>query len=81
MLELTYPWLLLTLPLPLLVYLLVPAHRERKSSVQVPFFNRLVELTGAKPSSGAVILKRLKVQQQMVRLSHTTAMTSASTLK
>ena len=69
MLELTYPWLLLTLPLPLLVYLLVPAHRERKSSVQVPFFNRLVELTGAKPSSGAVILKRLKVQKLFLLLS------------
>ena len=63
MIELAYPWLLLILPLPLLVTLFFPAHREQKSALQVPFFNRLVELTGEQPSKGAVILQRMHFQQ------------------
>jgi len=63
MLELAYPWLLLILPLPLLVNLILPAHREQKSSIQVPFFNRLVALTGEKPSKGAVVLQRMHFQK------------------
>jgi Ca-activated chloride channel family protein len=69
MFELAYPWLLFILPLPLLVNRWLPAYRERKGSVQVPFFNRLVALTGAQPSNGAVVLQRMRVQKVCLVLS------------
>lgn len=59
MYELAHPWLLLILPLPVLVNLLLPAHRTRKSAVRVPFFQRLVDLSGSQPSHGAVISPRI----------------------
>jgi Ca-activated chloride channel family protein len=70
-LELAYPWLLLLLPLPLLVSRFVPPYKERKGAVQVPFFQRLVELTGAKPSKGAVILQRMLFQKIWLTLAWT----------
>lgn len=63
MIEFAYPWLFLALPLPLLAYFLLPTYKERKSSVKVPFFRRLVELTGEKPSRGAVVLERMLFQK------------------
>jgi len=50
-----YPWLALLLPLPLVVYFLLPRHRERRPALRVPFFARLVTLTGATPEGGAVV--------------------------
>ena len=69
MIELAYPWLMLALPLPLFAYLLLPAYKERKSSVKVPFFRRLVELTGEKPSRGAVVLERMLFQKAWLVIS------------
>ena len=63
MFEFAYPLLFLFLPLPLLVYWLSPVHQESQDSVRVPFFQRLVELTGQKPSRGAVVLQRVLFQQ------------------
>ena len=59
MFEFTYPWMFVLLPLPLLVRWLVPAYQESQDSIRVPFFQRLVELTGQKPKKGAVILQRV----------------------
>jgi Ca-activated chloride channel family protein len=67
MLELAHPWLLLLLPLPLLVRLL-PAYRERRESVRVPFFDKLVELSEERPRSGAMILARDRAQKFLVVL-------------
>ncbi|BCP52668.1 membrane protein [Kaistia sp. 32K] len=53
-----YPWLILLLPLPLVVYYWLPRHRERRPALRVPFFTRLVTLTGAKPEGGAVVGRR-----------------------
>ena len=63
MFEFANPWMVLVLPLPLLVYLLVPAYQEAQDSIRVPFFQRLVELTGQKPRKGAVILQRVLFQK------------------
>jgi Ca-activated chloride channel family protein len=60
--ELAWPWALLALPLPLLVWWLFPAYRERQTSVQVPFFSRIAEATGQVPRPGAVVLRRRAVQ-------------------
>lgn len=59
MLELVHPWVLLLLPLPILVNYLLPAYRKRKAAIKVPFFTRLVELSGAEPSHGAVVSQRI----------------------
>lgn len=63
MLELTLPWALLALPLPLLVYWLVPPHREKVSALRIPFFRAYVEAAGAEAQSGAVVMRRGWVQR------------------
>ncbi|HRW67294.1 MAG TPA: hypothetical protein P5032_16420, partial [Candidatus Competibacter sp.] len=57
MLTLAYPWLLVLLPLPLLVWWLVPARRETRQGLVVPFLARLAEQSGQRPLKGAVILQ------------------------
>ena len=69
MFEFAYPWMFLILPLPLLVRWLVPAYQESQDSIRVPFFQRLVELTGQKPKKGAVILQRVLFQKLWVPTS------------
>jgi Ca-activated chloride channel family protein len=62
MLEFAWPWAFALLPLPLLVWWLLPPYRARRASVQIPFFARVAEATGQKPQPGAVILRRLPLQ-------------------
>ncbi len=69
MFEFAYPLLFLFLPLPLLVYWLWPVYQEGQDSVRVPFFQRLVELTGQKPSKGAVVLQRVIFQKFWVPIT------------
>jgi len=54
MLTLAHPWLLSLVPLPLLVWWLVPAYRESQFALQATFLDRLARLTGRDPASGAV---------------------------
>jgi Ca-activated chloride channel family protein len=65
MYELAYPWALSLLGLPLLMRLL-PAYRETRDSVRVPFFDKLVELSEQRPESGAMILRRDRIQRFLV---------------
>ncbi|MCP4896035.1 MAG: VWA domain-containing protein [bacterium] len=58
MLQIAHPWLALILPLPLLVWWLLPAYRESRFSVRTPFFTELAEQLGVAPSPGSVILQR-----------------------
>ena len=69
MFEFAHPWLFILLPLPLLVYWLFPAYQESQDSIRVPFFQRLVELTGQEPRKGAVILQRVLFQKLWVPLT------------
>lgn len=66
MIEFAYPWCVLLLPLPLLVRWLAPAYKEKKHSVQVPYFQRLINISGEKPQSGAVILQRKILQRLLI---------------
>lgn len=52
-LELAYPWWFVILPLPLLIYYLVPAYRTKQQAIKVPFFQQLVDAIGETPSEGA----------------------------
>lgn len=40
MYQLELPWLLLVLPAPVLVWWLLPPHRETSASIRLPFFRR-----------------------------------------
>ena len=62
MLEFAHPWAALLLPLPLVAWWLLPAHRERVSALRVPFFDDVVTAAGVKPSAGAVVLQRRWLQ-------------------
>lgn len=58
MYQLEYPWLLLLLPLPLIVWLLLPPHRETSASVRLPFFEKVAAAVGIRPTSGSLIPRR-----------------------
>ncbi|HET6960386.1 MAG TPA: VWA domain-containing protein [Vicinamibacterales bacterium] len=62
MYQLDHPWLLATLPLPILVWILLPAYRERLSAVRTPFFAALSSAAGLRPQRGAVVLRRTWLQ-------------------
>jgi len=54
---LAHPWCLALLPLPLLVWFLVPPRREPRQGLVVPFLGRLAEHSGRQPAKGAVIAR------------------------
>lgn len=58
MLSFTYPWIALLAPLPILVRFLLPPYVERRAGLRVPFFDRLVRLSGQKPYSGGLVARR-----------------------
>jgi Ca-activated chloride channel family protein len=62
MLEFTHPWAFILLLAPVLIRWLVPPHRESRDSLQVPYFQRLVALSGETPRPGASIRRRLRIQ-------------------
>tara|TARA_R110000823_G_scaffold47903_2_gene121766 strand:- start:21938 stop:22930 length:993 start_codon:yes stop_codon:yes gene_type:complete len=65
MFELAQPWALGLLVLPAIMRLL-PAYRERRDSVKVPFFDTLLQLSEERPQSGARILRRDRLQRILV---------------
>ncbi|MGR4869830.1 vWA domain-containing protein [Variovorax sp. LARHSF232] len=69
MYQLEYPWLLVLLPLPLLVWWLLPAYREEGASVRLPFFGEVASATGLKPAAGAVVARRNWLQWLLAPLA------------
>jgi len=65
MFELAHPWALLLLLAPLAMRL-VPAYKESRDSVKVPFFDTLVELSEERPQTGAMLLQRDRIQYFLV---------------
>ena len=57
MYRLEYPWLLALLPLPLLVYWLLPPYKEEQDSLRLTFFHYISSNLGLTPEPGAVIPK------------------------
>ncbi|QLE00190.1 VWA domain-containing protein [Galbibacter sp. BG1] len=56
--EIAYPWVYFLLPLPFLVYFLLPALRIKSASMFYPIFNNAVDYTKQKPKHSALIKKR-----------------------
>lgn len=55
MLSFAYPLIALLAPLPFVVWFGLPAHIEQRVGLTVPFFDKLVRLSGQKPYSGGVV--------------------------
>lgn len=68
MLELTYPWAFLLLPLPVLVWWLLPAQRERVNALRIPFFDQIAAAAGSEARAGAVVMRR-RVMQMIVAVA------------
>ena len=62
MLSLAFPWALVLLPLPWLIWRLVPPHRDRVPAIRIPFFRQVTEAAGITAREGAVVLSRGRVQ-------------------
>ncbi|MCV9965226.1 VWA domain-containing protein [Pararhizobium sp. BT-229] len=58
MYQLDHPWLLLLVLAPLLLWWLLPAHRETSASVRLPFFAQVADAAGIRPTEGSVIARR-----------------------
>jgi Ca-activated chloride channel family protein len=65
---LEYPWLLWLLPLPLLVWLLIPSYKDEQTSVRIPFFDRVAAAAGLKPAPGAIVPRRNWLQKILAPL-------------
>jgi Ca-activated chloride channel family protein len=66
---LAFPWLLLLLPAPWLLTRFLPPHRESRSGLNVPFLDRLVQVTGQKPGESSVVLHGRWLRQVALLLS------------
>jgi Ca-activated chloride channel family protein len=55
MYRLEYPWLLVLLPLPLLIYWLMPPYKEEQDSLRLTFFHYISSSLGLTPQPGAII--------------------------
>lgn len=58
MLQFEFPWFFLLLLVPPLVWWLSPPYKEQRDSLQVPYLQRLADLTRQEPSKAAVVLRR-----------------------
>lgn len=65
MLTLEYPWALAALPLPLIVWWLLPPYREVVGAVRVPFFDEIARTLGMTPTAGAIV-RRATWPQRLV---------------
>ena len=63
MLTISYPWVFLLLPLPLLIYYLAPTYAEPRLAVRVPFMGLLSRLSGRQAGEGAAIASRSSLQK------------------
>lgn len=66
MIELSYPWLLLLLTLPPLIHYFLPAYKESRDALLVPFFRHIVEASGETPRTGATVTQRSRWQWLMI---------------
>lgn len=57
MLVLVHPWLLLLLPLPLLLRRLLPAYREDRRALRLPWFQRIARLSGQNPRRDSGVIR------------------------
>lgn len=69
MLQFSYPWVFLLIPVPLLVFYLAPVYSEPRPAVRVPFMERLYRLTGQKAGVSEALVSRTRFQKVQVILA------------
>ncbi|WP_193140670.1 MULTISPECIES: VWA domain-containing protein [unclassified Meridianimarinicoccus] len=57
-----FPWAVLLLPLPWLVWRFAPRYRHQTTAVRIPFFRQITEAAGLDPKPGALVLRRARIQ-------------------
>lgn len=62
-------WAFALLLLPPLTYWLAPPHKQQKDSLQVPYFDRLVALSGDVAAEGAIVARGHAIQTFLVCLT------------
>ncbi|MFT7594224.1 MAG: Ca-activated chloride channel family protein [Paracoccaceae bacterium] len=62
MLSLAFPWALILLPAPLLIWRFLPPYRDQVSAIRIPFFRTVTQAAGLQARQGAVILRRGRFQ-------------------
>lgn len=62
MIDLSFPWALLLLPAPLVLWWVAPPRREAVSAIRVPFFDALAQAANETPRTGATIIRRNVLQ-------------------
>lgn len=65
MYTLDYPWLLVLLPAPLLVWWLLPPYREQTPAVRIPFFDDITKAAGIDATEGSVV-PRANLMQKII---------------
>lgn len=63
MFEFAQPWMFLALALPFAAYWFLPPYKERRASVRVPFFERVVEISSEVPREGVAMPARSWIQK------------------
>jgi Ca-activated chloride channel family protein len=69
MLQFTYPWAFLLVPLPLLMHYLAPAYYEPRYAVRVPFLERLSRLSGQPVGNTNAMARRTWLQKAQLVLA------------
>lgn len=75
------PWALVVLPLPLLVWWLLPPYREASRAVRIPFFEDAAQAAGLTPARGAIVLKTNWIQKALAPLCWGLIVTAAAGLQ
>lgn len=78
MIEFANQWAFVLLLFPVLVMVLAPPHKQSKDSLQVPYFDMLVRLSGEQPAEGATIIQRKIIQGVMVWVAWGLLVTAAA---
>lgn len=53
LIEFGNPWVIYLLPLPILIWLIIPPAQQKRSALKVPFFDKAVNASGLQPKNGA----------------------------
>lgn len=69
MLQFSYPWVFALLLLPLVIRFLVPAYREPRLAVRVPFMDLLYRLTGQDSGQTSALARRTRMQKFLLLAS------------
>lgn len=62
------PWVFLLLPLPALVYVFLPPHRQQVDAIRVPFFRHVARAAGVQPQTGSVMMTHSRMQMGLMVL-------------